>query len=214
MPRVAFRLWLKADPAGIETYVSHHLDPFDGLYDMIRAAGIRRYTIWLDGADLFLTREGDDPTRGETLDMENPVHLEWANTMRPLFDERVARDGAGHPTEIFALDPDAEPGPAQMTYRLGLRAGADAMAAVAAAHQSMPSDVVRGLRAVGIRRQWTWIDHADAWTYLECDDLDATEAALAATGPFQTWSASMADFLDDRTLRDGRRRTREVFRCD
>ena len=33
---------------------TYHLNPFDGLYDLIRIAGIQRYTIWLDGTDLFL----------------------------------------------------------------------------------------------------------------------------------------------------------------
>ena len=122
MDRNAFRLWLKPDPAGIETYAQWHLHPFPELYDLIRAAGIRRYTIWLDGADLLLTREAEDLTKGETLDMSNPVHKEWADTMTPLFDERV-RGGPGKPTEIFVLDPHGEPGPAQMTYRTGLRPG-------------------------------------------------------------------------------------------
>ncbi len=214
MPRIAFRLWLRPDPDGIETYVAGHLDPFPDLYDRIRAAGIRRYTIWLDGTDLLLTREGDDPTRGETLDMDDPVHRRWADTMQPLFDERVARDGPGHPREVFALDPDADPGPAQMTYRAGLRSGSEAMEAVASAYGAVPDDVVLALRAAGIRREWTWVEDGSAWTYLECDDLDATEAALAASAPYQSWSAAMSGCLDDRTRREGRRRTREVFRCD
>jgi L-rhamnose mutarotase len=212
-PRVAARLWLKDDPEGIETYARYHLHPFPELYDLIRAAGISRYTIWLDGTDLFLTKETDTPDRGETLDMGNPVHLEWATTMRPLFDPRVA-DGAGHPTEVIALDPDADPGRAQMTYRLGLRSGPGALDAVAAAHRAMPSDVVDALRAAGTRRQWTWVEDGDAWTYRESDDIDATEAALAASAPYQAWSSAMADHLDDRTRADGPRRTREVFRCD
>ena len=212
MPRVAFRLWLKDDPDGIETYAWHHLHPFPELYDLIRAAGIRRYTIWLDGSDLFLTREGDDPTKGETLDMANPVHLEWSNTMRPLFDDRVARDGAGRPAEIFALDPDAEPGPAQMTYRTGLRpAAADEVGDL---HRSTSGEVRYALRTAGVRRQWTWVEEGDAWTYLECRDLGATQAALAASDAYQGWISSMAHLFDARTQREGRRPTREVFRCD
>jgi L-rhamnose mutarotase len=214
MPRVAFRLWLKDDPEGIEVYAWHHLHPFPELYDLIRATAIRNYTIWLDGPDLFLTREGTDPYTGEQLDMSNPVHLEWANTMRPLFDERVAREGAGNPTEVFTLHPDDPSAPAQMTYRTGLRPGPEAMEAVAAAHRAMPAEVVGALEAAGIRRQWVWVEDGDAWTYLECDDLDATEAALAASAPYGAWSASMTDRLDERTRREGRRRTREVFRCD
>ena len=214
MPRTAFRLWLRPDHDGIETYVRGHLDPFPGLYDRIRAAGIRRYTIWLDGSDLLLTREGDDPTRGETLDMEDPVQRQWANTMQPLFEERVARDGPSYPSEVFALDPDADPGRAQMTYRAGLRSGPDAMAAVGGAHRAIPAHVIDIHRAAGIRRQWTWVEDGGAWTYLECDHLDAAEAALAASAPYRSWSATMTSHLDDRTRREGRRRTREVFRCD
>jgi L-rhamnose mutarotase len=211
--RNAFRLWLKPDPAGIETYAQWHLHPFPELYDLIRAAGIRRYTIWLDGADLLLTREADDLTKGETLDMSNPVHKEWADTMTPLFDERV-RSGPGKPTEIFVLDPHSEPGAAQMTYRTSLQPGADASDAVTAAHNPVPSDVIDALRAAGTRRQWTWVEDGDAWTYRESDDLDASEAALAASAPYQAWLSSFASHLDQRTASEGPRRTREVFRCD
>jgi L-rhamnose mutarotase len=214
MPRFVYRLWLRPDPDAIETYVRGHLDPFAGLYDLMRNAGIRRYTIWLDEADLLLTFEADDAKRSPTLDMDNPVHRQWAETMRRLADERVEREGAGRPTEVLVLDPDADPAPAQMTYRLGLRPGPDVMEAVAVAHRTMPSDVVDTLRAAGIRRQWTWIEDGDAWTYLECDDLDATEAALAAAPAHRSWSASIAGMLNDGTRREGRRRTREVFRCD
>ena len=213
MPRVAFRLWLRPEQDAIETYVRGHLDPFPSLYDRIRAAGLRRYTIWLDGTDLLLTREGVDPYKGETLDLSDPVQQRWVDTMTPLFAER-ARDGAGHPDEVMALDPDAEPGPAQMTYRTGLRPGPDAMQSATDVFRDVPAAVTDAMRAAGIRREWTWIEDGSAWTYRECDDLDATEATLAASDPVRSWWTGMAAVLDERTQREGRRRTREVFRCD
>lgn len=144
--------------------------------------------------------------------MSNPVHLEWSNTMRPLFDERVARDGAGHPAEVFALDPGGEPGLSQMTYRMGLRPGsADAVATL---YREAPAEVGDALRTAGVRRQWTWVEDGGAWSYLECDDLDATEAALAASDVYRGWTATLDRFVDERTKSEGRRRTREVFRCD
>jgi L-rhamnose mutarotase len=212
MPRVAFRLWLKPDPEGIEVYVWNHLNPFDGLYDAIREAGIEHYTIWLDGADLFLTREGDTPEKGEKMDLSDPVQQRWADTLTPLFDERVKREGAGHPTGVFSLDPDGAVGPAQMTYRVGLRAGATDE--VAAIHRAATDELRDALRAAGITRQWTWVEDGSAWTYRECADLDATEAALAASPVQAAWLSSMTDLLDDRSRREGPRRTREVFRCD
>ena len=58
------------------------------------------------------------------------------------------------------------------------------------------------------------MEDGDAWTYRESDDLDASEAALAASAPYQTWLSSFASHLDERTASEGPRRTREVFRCD
>jgi L-rhamnose mutarotase len=212
MPRVAFRLWLKPDPEGIEVYVWNHLHPFDGLYDAIREAGIEHYTIWLDGADLLLTREGLTPEKGEKMDFTDPVQQVWRDTLTPLFDERVKREGAGHPTEVFSLDPDGVVGPAQMTYRTGLRPGsADEVARI---HRAAPDALRDELRAAGITRQWTWVEDGSAWTYLECTDLDATEAALAASPVQAVLMSSMSRYLDERTQREGPRRTREVFRCD
>jgi L-rhamnose mutarotase len=99
-----------------------------------------------------------------------------------------------------------------MTYRAGLRPGSADV--VTAAYRDLPREIRDAIRAAGVRRQWTWVEEGDAWTYLECDDLDATEAAFAASDRYRAWTASLAPFLDERTQRDGPRRTREVFRCD
>jgi L-rhamnose mutarotase len=140
-------------------YVWNHLNPFDGLYDAIREAGIQHYTIWLDGADLLLTREGETPEKGEKMDLSDPVQQRWADTLTPLFDERVKREGAGHPTEVFSLDPDGAVGPAQMTYRVGLRAGA----------KTRPWPSIAGPRTSPRTRsgppglpEWTWIEDGSA----------------------------------------------------
>ncbi|MFN8619255.1 MAG: L-rhamnose mutarotase [Chloroflexota bacterium] len=216
MPRIAFRLWLNDDPAGIETYVRWHLDPFDGLYDLIRAAGIERYTIWLDGTDLFLTREGAHPEIGEELDLSNPVHAEWAATMTPLFQPRVRESGAGRPREILAHDPDGEPGPiaGQMTYRVPLVPGDAAGAAVAAAFAGSEATLGASLRAAGVCRAWTFLEDGDAWIYLEAADLDAMEAALAADPAWEAFWAGLAPSLRAGAGPGRWRRTREVFRCD
>jgi len=216
MPRIAFRLWLKDDPEGIETYVHHHLHPFDGLYDLIRAAGIKRYTIWLDGTDLFLTREGDTPESGESLDMANPVHAEWAATMKPLFQPRVAESGATRPAQIHAYAADAEPGPAegQMTYLAGLRPGDAARDAVTRAWSLSAIEISGALQRAGVHRAWTFLDDGELWTYLEADSLGAMEETLAADPAWTDVWARISEHLDERTARDGWRRTREVFRCD
>ena len=216
MPRIAFRLWLLDDPAGIDTYVRWHLEPFYGLYDLIRAAGIERYTIWLDGTDLFLTREGATPESGEKLDMNNPVHAEWAATMTPLFQPRVRETGATKPAQVYALQPDGAAGPTegQMAYRAGLKPGEAALDAVVRRWSRDAIAVSDALRAAGVRRAWVFGEEGSLWAYLESDDLDAMEALLAVNPTWTGLWAGIADHLDERTAREGWRRTREVFRCD
>lgn len=216
MPRIAYRLWLRPDAHGIETYVRYHLDPFDGLYDLIRGAGIRRYTIWLDGTDLFLTREGETPEKGETLDLDNPVHKAWSDTMRPLFQDRVKAEGPGRPALVHAFRPDAEPGPpeGQMTYRADLVPGDVAREAVRGAFERRADALAGALDAAGVRRAWTWVEDGSAWAYLEAEALDPAEAALARDPAWRELWASLAPSLAGPTARDGWRRTREVFRCD
>jgi len=216
MPRIAFRLWLKDDPVGIETYVKWHLKPFDGLYDLIRAAGIERYTIWLDGTDLLLTREGATPEVGETLDLENPVHKEWAATMTPLFQPRVAESGATRPPQVLAFHPDGERGPAegQMTYRAGVKPGEADLEAVVRRWGRDAIELGDALRAAGVLRAWVWAEDGSLWVYLEAESLDVAEASLAANPDWTGFWSSIGEHLDERTAQEGWRRTREVFRCD
>src|SRR4051794_20397749 len=184
MPRVVFRLWLRPDPVAIETYAQGHLHPFPELYDLIRRSGIKNYTIWLDGPDLLLTREGDTPLKGEELDLTNPVHKAWSDTMTPLFDART-KNGAGMPDEIFSLDPDRPQGPMQMVYRAGLRPGTEPE--VTRLHREAPEAVRAAMRKAGVLREWSWIEPGDLWTFRESADLAATEAALAASPAYSAW---------------------------
>jgi L-rhamnose mutarotase len=209
MGRICFRLWLKPDPAGIETYVWHHLNPFPSLYDRIRAAGISRYTIWLDGTDLMLTREGKRPWAHEELDLSDPVQQAWVDTMRPLFQERVAKDGASVPARIDQQDHQRPAGPAQMTFRVPLRPGAEAVATVSDAYRAVTPAVRDATRSAGVMRAWAWVEEGDLWIYRECADLDATEVALAADPTYQAWWGTL-----EPGLAGPPRRTREVFRCD
>ena len=213
MPRIAFRLWLKPDPEGIEVYVWNHLNPFDGLYDAIREAGIEHYTIWLDGADLFLTREGLTPEKGEKMDFSQPVQQVWRDTLTPLFDERVKSEGAGTPDRglLARSGRPCGPGPDDLPDGLAARRPGRGRG-----RSTVPRRRRFGtqLRAAGITRQWTWVEDGSAWTYRECADLDATEAALAASPVQAVLVSRLSHYLDERTQREGPRRTREVFRCD
>ena len=214
MPRVAFRLWLKPDPALIDTYVRYHLDPFPELYDLIRAAGIRNYTIWLDGTDLLLTREGETPTVGEKLRPEDPVHKDWIDHMTPCFQPRVKESGATRPEEIFSFQPDGAHGADQMTYRVPLRAGAETMDAVRRIHATLPDALAATMREAGIRRQWVWLEDGDLWVYREADDLEQARTTLAAGPAYQAFRTALGPYLDPASAAAGPRATREVFRCD
>jgi hypothetical protein len=129
--------------------------------------------------------------------------------MRPLFQDRVARDG---PTELalaFALDPDGPAGPARMTYRVPLVAGDGAVAGVREAYASIRPVVRDALRAAGTTRLCAWVEEGDLWLYQECADLAVAEAGLADAAVYQSWWRSIEPWVAAPP-----RRTREVFRCD
>jgi L-rhamnose mutarotase len=210
MPRVAHRLRLR--PERVDEYVEAHAAVYPGLLDLISASGIRDYTIWLDGIDLLLTWEADDPAAAGAYEPDAPVRARWSEAMHDLFDERVHRDGAGTPREAASLGADEPPGPIRTASRAILRPGAGE--AFAAALAARPPEALEAQRAAGLRRRWDWIDGTDAFTYLECDDPEALEDAAAGSAAHLDWLRTVEPLLDEATLRDGRRPMREVFRLD
>jgi L-rhamnose mutarotase len=100
--RTAFRLRVR--PGRIDDYVEAHENVWPEMLDALRAAGIRNYTIFRSGSDVFGYFEADDLDRAARHMAAQEVSTRWQNAMAELLEERVP-DGGPPPLEpIFRLE--------------------------------------------------------------------------------------------------------------
>jgi L-rhamnose mutarotase len=100
--RTAFVLRVRPDK--IDEYVEAHKNVWPELLAALRAAGIRNYSIYRNGNEMFGYFESDDPAAAAAhLEMQD-IHTRWQDAMAGLLEDRVP--DAGPPTleEIFRLD--------------------------------------------------------------------------------------------------------------
>jgi L-rhamnose mutarotase len=95
---------LRVRPDRIDAYVEAHRNVWPELLIALRDAGIRNYTIFREGNEMFGYFESDDLEASAAYMEEQEVNARWQDTMAELLEERVP--DAGPPTleEIFRLD--------------------------------------------------------------------------------------------------------------
>lgn len=100
--RSAFVLHVRPDR--IDDYVRAHAEVWPEMLQALTDAGIRNYSIFRHGTDVFGYFEADDLEQAARQMAAQPVNTRWQDTMAPLLSERVA--DAGPPTleQIFRLD--------------------------------------------------------------------------------------------------------------
>jgi L-rhamnose mutarotase len=95
---------LKVRPDKIDEYVEAHRNVWPEMLDALRAAGIRNYSIFRHGNEVFGYFESDDLEAAAASMEAQDVNARWQDAMAGLLEERVP--DAGPPTldEIFRLD--------------------------------------------------------------------------------------------------------------
>ena len=95
---------LRVRPDKLDQYVEAHRNVWPELLAALRDAGIRNYTIFRKGNEMFGYFESDDLEAAAAYMEAREVNARWQDTMAGLLDERVP--DAGPPTleEIFRLD--------------------------------------------------------------------------------------------------------------
>lgn len=73
--RTAWHARLK--PGSIEEYQKRHDQIWPEMIDLLKAAGIRNYSIWRHGLDLFGYYESDDLNRTAAVQAASPVVQRW-----------------------------------------------------------------------------------------------------------------------------------------
>jgi L-rhamnose mutarotase len=100
--RAAFILHVKPDR--IDDYVEAHGNVWPEMLQALRDAGIRNYSIFRSGTDVFGYFESDDLERASAYMALQEVNARWQDTMAELLEQRVSDGGPPALDEIFRLD--------------------------------------------------------------------------------------------------------------
>src|SRR6266852_5239858 len=94
---------LRVKPERIDEYLEAHRHVWPEMLEALCAAGIRNYTIFRAGNEMFGYFEADDLARAETYLAAQEVNARWQDAMADLLEERVQDQGPSPLEEIFRL---------------------------------------------------------------------------------------------------------------
>ena len=99
--RVGFVLRVKPDR--VDEYVLAHREVWPEMLEALKNAGVRNYTIFRAGSEMFGYFETDDLARAETYLAAEEVNARWQDAMADFLEERVQDHGPTPLEEIFRL---------------------------------------------------------------------------------------------------------------
>jgi L-rhamnose mutarotase len=95
---------LRVRPDKVDEYVEAHRAVWPEMLAALRDAGIRNYTIFRNGNEMFGYFESDDLEAAGTHMAAQEVNARWQDTMAGLLEERVPDAGPPALEEIFRLE--------------------------------------------------------------------------------------------------------------
>jgi L-rhamnose mutarotase len=95
---------LRVRPDKIDEYVEAHRRVWPEMLAALREAGVRNYTIFRHGNEVFGYFEADDLQAAAAYMEAQEVNARWQDTMAKLLEERVPDAGAPTLDEIFRHD--------------------------------------------------------------------------------------------------------------
>jgi L-rhamnose mutarotase len=95
---------LRVQPERIDEYVEAHRNVWPEMLDALRGAGIRNYSIFRSGYEVFGYFEADDLSAAAQYLAQQEVCTRWQDTMAGLLEERVPDAGPPQLEEVFRLE--------------------------------------------------------------------------------------------------------------
>ena len=95
---------LNVRPERVDEYVRAHREVWPDMLDALRSAGIRNYTIFRHGNQMFGYFEADDLEAAARYLAEQDVSARWQDAMAELLEQRVPNNGPPPLEEVFRLD--------------------------------------------------------------------------------------------------------------
>lgn len=95
---------LHVHPDRIDEYVAAHREVWPEMLQALTDAGIRNYSIFRAGTDVFGYFESDDLAAAAAHMAAQEISTRWQDHMAPLLDQRVPDAGPPALEQIFRLD--------------------------------------------------------------------------------------------------------------
>ena len=95
---------LRVRPDKVDEYVEAHRNVWPEMLTALHDAGIRNYTIFRNGNEMFGYFESDDLDAAGAYMASQDVNARWQDAMAGLLEERVPDAGPPPLEEIFRLD--------------------------------------------------------------------------------------------------------------
>ena len=95
---------LRVKPDKVDEYVEAHRHVWPEMLQALRDAGIRNYTIFRAGKEMFGYFEADDLGHAAEFLAVQAVSARWQDAMAELLDERVRDSGPPPLEEVFRLE--------------------------------------------------------------------------------------------------------------
>lgn len=95
---------LRVRPDKLEEYLEAHRNVWPELLSALRESGIRNYTIFRRGTEMFGYFESDDLAAAGAYLAAQEVNVRWQDAMADLLEERVPDEGPEPLEEVFRLE--------------------------------------------------------------------------------------------------------------
>jgi L-rhamnose mutarotase len=196
MKRVATYMAVK--PGLEERYVEEHRSIWPEILDGITRFGIRNYSIYMHGRELYSYFEVDDLERAMALAAHDPDNQRWQVHMADFFDTGpgIQDRSTMHPIEVFHTD--GYKGPMETVQRVGmlmqLKIGKEQ--AYQEEHRKIWPEILEGIARVKVRNYTIFQIDRVLFSYFQVEDLNRAMQALSTDPDNQRWQEHMADMFD------------------
>jgi len=196
MQRIATYMAVK--PGKEEPYREEHANIWPEVVEGIRRFGIRNYSIFMQGRELYSYFEVDDIERSMRMAAADPDNQRWQVHMKDFFDTGPGiQDGSTvYPVEVFHTQGYT----AQMraVQRVGmlmkLKAGMEQ--AYQDEHRNIWPEILEGIARVKIRNYSIFLIGRVLFSNFQVEDLKKAFQMLAGDPDNQRWQAHMAGMFD------------------
>lgn len=194
--RVATLMSVKAGME--ERYREEHRNIWPEVVEGITRFGIRNYSLFMRGRELYSYFEVEDLDRAMAMAAADPDNQRWQRHMADFFDVGPGvRDGATvYLEEVFHTDgSDQADVPMQRVATL-MQVKAGLEEAYKTAHQEIWPEVLEGIKRFGISNYSIYMHGRTLFSYFEVEDLDGAMAMAAADPDNQRWQEHMVHMFD------------------